>query len=120
MKKKDLDRFTTRLNLEKMRIVNQTQISRERDLSVSAEDLSDEFDHASSSLNQNIVLRLRDRDRHLLQKIEIALSRIAQGDFGTCLDCEEEIELKRLEARPVADLCIRCKESEERSERVYA
>jgi len=77
-------------------------------------------DLASSELNQSVALRLRDRERLLLQKIEIALAKIEEGTFGICDLCEEPIEPKRLEARPVAELCIRCKEAQEQQEKVYA
>ena len=120
MRKRDLEKFNVRLSAEKMRLLNQTKITRERDLAFSSEDLSDEVDMACSSLNQNLVLRLRDRERHLLSKIEKALHKIKGGTFGVCTTCEEDIEIKRLEARPVADLCIRCKESQERDEQVFA
>ena len=84
------------------------------------DDLADEVDLASSELNQNVALKLRDRERSLLQKIESALSKIEEGTFGICEGCEEPIELKRLEARPMADLCIGCKESQEQAEKIYA
>lgn len=90
------------------------------DMTLSADDLADEVDLASSELNQSMALRLRDRERLLLHKIEVALAKIESGKFGICDICEEPIEPKRLEARPVATLCIRCKETEERSEKVYA
>ena len=78
------------------------------------------MDLASSELNQSVALRLRDRERLLLHKIEIALAKIDAGKYGICDGCEEPIELKRLEARPVAELCIRCKEAQEAEEKVYA
>jgi DnaK suppressor protein len=120
VKKKDLERFAARLRDEKDKILNHTEKNKELDLTLSHDDLADEVDLASSELNQNVALRLRDRERHLLHKIEIALSKIAEGTFGTCDLCEEPIEMKRLEARPVADLCIRCKEAQEREEKIYA
>lgn len=118
MKKKDMARFAERLREDKARLLNHTE--KKEDLTMSTDDLADEVDLASSELNQNVALRLRDRERSLLQKIEIALSKIDGGTFGVCDSCEEPIEIKRLEARPVAELCIRCKEAEEQEEKIYA
>ena len=119
MKKKDLQRFEERLNEEKAKILNHSEKSRE-DLTLNVEDLADEVDLATSDLNQNMSLRLRDRELHLLYKIETALTKIEEGNFGVCETCEEPIEIKRLEARPIAELCIRCKEEEEKAEKIYA
>jgi len=120
MKKKDLERFIERLNDDKARILNHAEKSNPEELTLSHDDLADEVDLASSELNQSMTLRLRDRERMLLQKIEVALSKIESGKFGICESCDEQIEVKRLEARPVATLCIRCKEEDERKEKVYA
>jgi len=56
----------------------------------------------------------------LLGKIHSALGRIEDGSFGLCESCEEEIEQRRLNARPVSTMCISCKEMHERKEKVYA
>ena len=90
------------------------------ELAVSPDDLPDETDLAASEVNQNLVFKLRDRERLLLMKIDEALARVEEGNFGICLDCEEPIEPRRLEARPVSTLCIACKETEEHKEKVYA
>ena len=55
-----------------------------------------------------------------LQKIDKALKKLDEGVFGICEDCEEPIGIKRLEARPETELCIRCKEDQERTERDFA
>ena len=83
------------------------------------DDLPDEIDLASSEYAQSMVFRLRDREKFLLKKIERALLRIDDGTFGVCERCEEPISPKRLEARPVTTLCIRCKEDQERIEKAY-
>jgi DnaK suppressor protein len=84
------------------------------------EDLLDEVDLASSESDQNMNIRLRDRERTLLKKIDKALKKIEDSTYGTCESCGEEISAKRLEARPVTDLCIRCKEEQEKMERSFA
>ncbi len=119
MKKKDLNKFAELLREEKARLLNHTEKNRNADLTLSADDLPDEVDLASSELNQSVSLRLRDRERAALQKIEEALAKIEDGLYGTCESCEEAIEPKRLEIQPTADLCIRCKEAEELQAKAY-
>ena len=77
----------------------------------------DPADRASMESDRNFILRLRDRERRLIKKIKEALERIEEGEFGICESCGEEIELKRLEARPVTTLCINCKTKQEISEK---
>jgi DnaK suppressor protein len=60
---------------------------------------------------------MRERERGLLAKIEGSLERIERGSYGECESCGEEIGLKRLRARPVADRCIDCKDEQDRLER---
>jgi DnaK suppressor protein len=105
---------------EKQRILNNSKNALKNELALSPDDLPDETDLAASEINQNLVFKLRDRERQLLAKIDEALARIDDGTFGTCVDCEEPIEVRRLEARPVSDLCIACKERQEHKEKIYA
>jgi DnaK suppressor protein len=63
------------------------------------------------------VLRIRDRERKLIFKIQEALTRIDEGTFGICEECGEEIGIERLKARPVTTLCIECKSSQEVEEK---
>lgn len=83
---------------------------------VSQDDLLDEVDLTSVELENNLRMRLRNRESMFLKKIDEALDRISAGTFGQCSSCEEEIELKRLEARPTATHCISCKEEQEHRE----
>ncbi|MDU5805429.1 MAG: RNA polymerase-binding protein DksA [Haemophilus parainfluenzae] len=59
--------------------------------------------------NFSLELRNRDRERKLMKKIEYTLKKLDTDDFGYCDSCGEEIGIRRLEARPTADLCIDCK-----------
>ena len=120
MKKKDMERFAALLRDEKARLLNHNEKHAKDDLTVQHEDLADEVDLATADLTQGMSLRLRDRERVLIQKIELALAKISAGTYGVCEACEESIEVKRLEARPVAELCIRCKEAQEQQEKIYA
>ena len=81
------------------------------------ENFPDPTDRASVESDRNFTLRLRDRERKLIVKINEALERIEDGSFGYCDDCGEEIGFKRLEARPVTTQCIDCKKKAEARER---
>lgn len=75
-----------------------------------ATNFADPSDRATQEEEFSLELRTRDRERKLLKKIERTLQKIEKDeDFGYCDSCGEEIGLKRLEARPTADLCIDCK-----------
>src|SRR5919206_2942095 len=82
---------------EKQRILNNSKNALKNELNISQDDLPDETDLAASEINQNLVFKLRDRERQLLSKIDEALARMDEGTFGTCEDCEEPIEPRRLE-----------------------
>jgi len=81
------------------------------------ENLPDVGDQASAVADQNFLLRLKEREQKLLKKIDEALARINQGNFGICESCGEEIGYKRLKARPVTTLCIECKTQQEKEEK---
>lgn len=70
---------------------------------------ADPNDRASQEEEFSLELRNRDRERKLLKKIEQTLYKIQEDDYGFCETCGVEIGIKRLEARPTADLCIDCK-----------
>ena len=75
-------------------------------------------DQASAETDRNFMLRLRGREQRLLKKIEQALERVENGIFGICEDCGNEINIHRLEARPVTTMCIDCKTLQEEEERL--
>ena len=120
MDAKKLAKFKKTLLEEQERILNNTKNSLTTELNISSDDLADETDLAASTIAQNLVFKLRDRERHLMLKISEALARIDDGTFGICADCEEAIEPRRLEARPSTTMCIACKERQERQEKIYA
>ncbi|WP_416306407.1 RNA polymerase-binding protein DksA [Neptunicella sp. SCSIO 80796] len=74
-----------------------------------AANFPDPVDRAAQEEEFSIELRTRDRERKLIKKIEKTLKRIEEDDFGFCDQCGIEIGIRRLEARPTADLCIDCK-----------
>lgn len=109
-------------HLEKILLAWQKALMEEVDRTMShmkdeAANYPDPSDRASQEEEFNLELRTRDRERKLLKKIEDALQRLREPDFGYCEACGVEIGLKRLEARPTATLCIDCKTLSEIKER---
>lgn len=84
-----------------------------------AANFPDPNDRATQESEFGLELRTRDRERKLLRKIDSALSRIDDGSYGWCEETGEEIGLKRLEARPVATLCLEAQERRELAERQF-
>src|SRR5947209_16819207 len=115
----DLKRFKKLLEEQKRALLQQASKTLTEEAAFDTDDLPDEIDLASSEYTQSMVFRLRDREKFLLKKIDDALARIDNGNFGICEICEEEISVKRLEARPVTTMCIRCKEEQEKQEKSY-
>ena len=79
--------------------------------------LSDPNDAATQEEEFRLELRTRDRERKLIMKIDQALQRVDDGHYGYCEDTGEPIGIKRLEARPIATLCIEAQERHERLEK---
>ena len=78
----------------------------------------DPTDQASLESDRNFLLRMRDRERKLILKIESTLKKVEEGTFGICEKCGEEISEERLRARPVTACCIDCKKEEEAEEKL--
>ncbi len=74
-----------------------------------AANFPDPVDRAAQEEEFSLELRNRDRERKLIKKIEKTLKKVEDEDFGFCESCGVEIGIRRLEARPTADLCIDCK-----------
>ena len=79
--------------------------------------IPDPNDRATMESDRSFELRLRTRERKLLDKIDEAIVRIDEGTYGICEECGNEIRIKRLEARPVAKFCIDCKIKQEQREK---
>ncbi len=77
----------------------------------------DPTDRASLETDRNFLLRLRDRERKLIEKIKEAIERIDNDTFGICEVCGKNISKERLKARPVTTLCIECKKKQEAREK---
>ena len=76
----------------------------------------DPSDRATSETEHINLLRIRDRERKLMSKIDEAIERLNNGAFGICEECGENIDVERLNIRPVTTFCIRCKETLEAKE----
>jgi DnaK suppressor protein len=105
---------TIRENLEKRRRAILAKVSETRP-SQSAEDITrgDSLDIASSSRDREITFMLKSRELDELRAVEDAIERIDADDYGICANCEDPIEIKRLEAIPWARFCRACQEERE-------
>ena len=88
------------------------------EMTVDSTNFPDPTDRATQESDRNFELRIRDRERKLINKIKEALERLDEGEFGICESCGEEISEGRLKARPVTTLCIDCKMEQERQEKL--
>ena len=81
--------------------------------------IPDVADRASEETDRALELRTRDRERKLVAKIDSALRRIAEGEYGYCERTGEPISLKRLDARPIATMSLEAQESHDRRAKVH-
>jgi len=102
---------------EEMRVLLEEAGKTVSEMTADNTNFPDPNDRATQESDRNFELRIRDRERRLLNKIREALERIEDGSFGVCELCGEEISEARLKARPVTTLCIDCKMEEERKEK---
>ena len=116
MDEKKLDFFRNQLELKKREILDEAGKTL-GEMTDQTTNVPDPNDRATIESGRSFELRIRDRERKLLTKIDEALVRIDEGIYGMCEACDEEIGLKRLEARPVTTLCIDCKTAQETQEK---
>jgi RNA polymerase-binding transcription factor len=88
-------------------------------LQESTRNIPDSADRASEETDRSLELRTRDRQRKLVSKIDAALRRISEGEFGYCEKTGDQISLKRLDARPIATMTLEAQERHERREKVH-
>ena len=116
VKEKKLQEIRKKLLLQKEELLSGAGVTRN---ALPDETLFPELgDQASAEIDRNFTLRLRDRERKLLKKIEEAIEQIDTGTYGICEICGQDISLKRLEARPVTTMCIDCKTEQEEEEKL--
>jgi len=117
MNAKDLQFFKQTLNGMLDDILKKSEATIE-DMTESGEVYADPADRATAESDRAFTLRLRDRERKLIKKIQKAIDRIDDGEFGLCQECGDEISIPRLKARPMTTLCINCKSKQEEDEAV--
>lgn len=120
LNKKEIEKFRKLLETKRESVYENAKKTLTDNMVLDPNDLPDEMDLASSEALQSFEFRLRGREKAHLTKLDLALRKIEEGSFGICAECEEPINRKRLEARPETQLCIRCKEDQERDEKVYS
>jgi len=116
LKEKKLETFKKLLIQEKEKLLEKMEKLKNGEVFVNKDEIKDVGDAASDEFDKAFVMRIRDRELKLIKKIDEALMRIEKGIYGICEECGCEIEEKRLKARPVATLCIACKEDQEERE----
>ncbi|MBR1649443.1 MAG: RNA polymerase-binding protein DksA [Alphaproteobacteria bacterium] len=113
-----LEYFRRKLEDWKKSLVSQSEDTLE-DLRQGGLNQPDDIDRASMETDKALDLRTKDRARKLISKINDALKRIEDGEYGYCEETGEPIGIARLEARPVATLCLEAQERHERMEKTY-
>lgn len=113
----------TKTELEKLKKILEKQLKElQSDIgkdmpSMESPALADVNDQASLESERTFELRIKDRERKLINKVQEALKKIGDGSYGVCDSCAEPISVKRLQARPVTNYCINCKSEMEAEER---
>ena len=119
MNELQLEYFRRKLEAWKKSLVSQSEDTLE-DLRQGGLNQPDDIDRASMETDKALDLRTKDRARKLIAKIDAALKRIEDGEYGYCEETGEPIGVERLEARPVATLCLEAQERHERMEKTYS
>jgi DnaK suppressor protein len=118
MNARQLEYFRRKLQAWKAELMEQSAETLEG-LADSGRNVPDLADRASEETDRALELRTRDRQRKLVSKIDAALRRIDNGEYGYCEITGEPISLKRLDARPIATMTLEAQERHERRERVH-
>jgi DnaK suppressor protein len=111
MTRTELDQFSTSLTSKYAELTGTTA----RREAIAIERTADALDQVRLAAERELSSRNLERESLLLRNVGAALGRIANGTYGACLECEEEISLKRLQAMPWAKLCIACQEDADRN-----
>lgn len=118
MNELQLEYFRRKLHSWKAELMDDSK-STISELQNSTRNIPDIADRASEETDRALELRTRDRQRKLVAKIDAALRRIENGEYGYCEETGEPISLKRLDARPIATLSLEAQERHERAEKVH-
>src|SRR5947208_17101595 len=112
MTKAELEKFKTILEARRAELGG--ALRNREDIAI--EKTPDALDEVQLAGERELAIRNLDRESNLLRQVKAALARIADGSFGTCTRCDEEISAKRLNAVPQSPYCIRCQEAHDRHE----
>lgn len=118
MNERQVEYFRRKLNNWKNSILDESAVTIES-MKGTTRNIPDISDRASEETDRALELRTRDRERKLISKIESALRRLENGEYGYCEETGDPISLKRLDARPIATLSLEAQERHERRERVH-
>ncbi|MBM2576779.1 RNA polymerase-binding protein DksA [Jannaschia sp. Os4] len=119
MNDRQVEYFRRKLLAWKLELIEETQTTIEG-LQGAARNTPDVVDRASEETDRALELRTRDRQRKLISKIDSALRRIDEGEYGYCEVTGDPISLRRLDARPIATMSLEAQERHERRERVHS
>jgi len=114
-----IDELRAELEVQRDRLRRNISELMEDSMNQDRETGMDSLDESTGESLASTRYRLRDREKYLLNKVNQALARMEQGEYPYCENCGEEIGDRRLRARPVATLCIECKEEQERTEKTF-
>ena len=117
MRQRELKLFRRLLEERKRDILSEAERAVGTMNHANGDTLADPTDRASLESDRIFLLRMKDRERKLLSKIDEAFARLGDGSYGRCEECGGEIGVERLKARPVTTLCIECKSEQEERER---
>jgi DnaK suppressor protein len=112
MTQTELDKY--KAMLETRRVELSAGLRNREDIAI--EKTPDALDEVQLAGERELAIRNLDRESNLLRNVRGALARVAEGSYGTCMHCEEEIKPKRLDAVPWTKYCIRCQEAADRHE----
>src|SRR5205809_7300455 len=112
MTKNELNKYKTLLETKQAELAGGLR-NRE---GIAIEKTADALDEVQLAGERELAIRNLDRESNMLRNVRGALSRIADGSYGICMHCEEDIKLKRLDAVPWAKYCIKCQEAADRHE----
>ena len=112
MTKTELKKFRKILEARQVELI---KVLRNRD-AIAIEKSADALDEVQHAAERELAIRNLDRESNLLRLVKLALRRMDEGSFGTCLHCDEDVNPRRLAAVPWAPYCIRCQELADRSD----
>lgn len=109
MDARELDYFRRLLEEELALLLTKAEMTVNELMGDAPDVAPDPLDRATQDLSRNNIFRIRSRESRLIKKIRQRLQAMEDGSYGICEDCEENISIERLKARPVTSYCITCK-----------